>query len=314
MQRSVALGLILIASLPLGCKAPASGDTDTEASTSTGTSSGSTSITTVNPATEVDPTTTASSTSTGPDVPGTSSSGEPVTTTSGTTTATTGATDEGGSNCVPLECDGAIYACGDCMDNDGDGKFDGADPECVSPCDDREDTFATGLPGDNMDPCKQDCFFDGNSGGGMGDCAWNLACDPKSPGGDKCPYNPDQMNCEEMQPDECVMNCQVPNGCDCFGCCTIEVNGMSYDVFLGDPDCSLAEIESCAECTPNDDCDEECHPEDCEICFGQDLPEGCDDPTCDVGETPCEVDDMGGSNCAEGEFCNTGCCAPIMPG
>jgi hypothetical protein len=79
------------------------------------------------------------------------------------------------------------------MDNDGDGKVDTADPECVSPCDDKEDTFATGLPGDNMDPCKQDCFFDGNSGGGKGDCAWDLKCDPKSPGGDKCPYDPKAM-------------------------------------------------------------------------------------------------------------------------
>ena len=35
------------------------------------------------------------------------------------------------------------------------------------PLDNDESSFATGIPGDNMDACKQDCFFDGNSG--MGD-------------------------------------------------------------------------------------------------------------------------------------------------
>ncbi len=309
MQRSAVL--LLLGVFTLACKAASSGDTDTDAST-TATDPSSTSITGVDPSTTApDPTTTASTTgTTGPDVSGTGTGGATEAT---TTSESTGDTTTVGGTCVPLECDGALYACGDCMDNDGDGKYDGADPECVSPCDDREDTFSTGLPGDNMDPCKQDCFFDGNSGGGPGDCAWNLACDPMNPGGDKCPYDPNQNNCPDMQSDECIQNCQVPNGCDCFGCCTVEVDGMSYDIFLGDEDCSLAEIASCEQCTPNQDCDEECHPEDCEVCFGQELPPGCDESTCDVG-TPCMVDDMGGSNCPGGEFCSTGCCVPIVPG
>src|SRR5690606_12851793 len=152
----------------------------------------------------------------------------------------TASTSTGGpaGECVPLQCEGKIYACGDCMDNDGDGKVDQADPECISPCDDREDTFATGLPGDNMDPCKQDCFLDGNSGGGNGDCEWNLKCDPLSPGGDSCPYDPNYNNCPDVQPQQCLDDCQVPSGCDCFGCCTVSANGMSYDIFLGDKDCS----------------------------------------------------------------------------
>src|SRR5690606_21435640 len=142
----------------------------------------------------------------------TSSSTSGVVVTGGETTTTTTATTEpvaetetgGGGTCVPLQCEGKIYACGDCIDNDGDGKVDQADPECISPCDDREDTFATGLPGDNMDPCKQDCFFDGNSGGGPGDCAWNLKCDPLNPGGDSCPYDPNFNNCPDMQPQQCL--------------------------------------------------------------------------------------------------------------
>ena len=307
MQRSVAL--LLLAALAVACKTPDSGDTDTDASTTSATT-GTPPITTVEPTTAQGPTTgePATSTSTGPDVSGTM--GESMTMAQTDTGAMT--TTDGGA-CLPLMCDGGVYACGDCMDNDGDGKVDTADPECVSPCDDREDTFATGLPGDNMDPCKQDCFFDGNSGGGKGDCAWNLACDPQSPGGDKCPYDPNEKNCPDMQSDECIMTCQIPNGCDCFGCCTVEVDGMEYNIYLGDETCSLSDIASCEMCSPNDDCDEECHPEDCEVCFGQDLPDGCDDPTCDIG-TPCMIDDNGVSNCPEGEFCSTGCCLPIQPG
>ena len=108
------------------------------------------------------------------------------------------------TDCVQIECEGSILACGDCIDNDDDGLVDLADPECVSPCDDLEDTFATGLPGDNMDACNQDCFFDGNSGSGDDKCSWDLACDPANPGGDKCPYDPD-AKCPEMQDEECLM-------------------------------------------------------------------------------------------------------------
>ena len=306
------LGLVLpccIALTLLACKDGGSGETS-------GSSSGSstTSIpTTLDPTTGPEPTSTSVSTSTS------SSSGEPNTSGTGTQGITSEPSSSGSSTtvdpgpCVPLQCDGATYACGDCMDNDGDGKLDTADPECVSPCDDKEDTFATGLPGDNMDPCKQDCFFDGNSGGGAGDCAWNLKCDPKSPGGDKCPYDPKVM-CDAMQPQQCIDDCQVPNGCDCFGCCTVTVDGVAHDIFLGDMNCSLANIDTCLECTKNDNCDDTCMPENCEVCFGEtEPPPGCDMPTCD-GSDPCKIDNMGNSNCPADQFCSTGCCVPIVPG
>ena len=197
------------------------------------------------------------------------------------------------------------------MDNDGDGKVDLADIECVSPCDDREDTFATGLPGDNMDPCNQDCFFDGNSGAGDDKCNWSLKCDPLSPGGDVCPYDPNFKNCPDAQAQQCTDTCNTPSGCDCFGCCTIEVGGQAYDIFLGDPDCSVKNIDSCAACTKNEDCDNDCQPEKCEICFGEDAPPpGCDEPSCDNG-LPCTIDAMGNDDCPDGTYCATGCCYPV---
>jgi len=72
--------------------------------------------------------------------------------------------------------------CSDGIDNDMDGKTDYNDPECVGPLDNDESTYATGIPGDNIDACKQDCFFDGNSGMGDDGCEWNLKCDPANPG------------------------------------------------------------------------------------------------------------------------------------
>ena len=78
--------------------------------------------------------------------------------------------------------------CSDGIDNDGDGKIDYADPECVGPLDNDESSFATGIPGDNMDACKQDCFFDGNSGMGDDHCLWQLQCDPLSHE-PKCEYS-----------------------------------------------------------------------------------------------------------------------------
>ena len=321
MVPRITLLAVLSGALTLGCKSPEPADTD---SSSGGSSTSA--------PTTVDPTTSAG-TSTAPTTTG-DTSGEPTTststgTTSGTTetsdlttstsAATTSTTDPSTTTdattgpvgpCQPLACEGKTYACGDCEDNDGDGKVDLLDPECISPCDDQEDSFATGLPGDNMDPCKQDCFFDGNSGNDA--CDWNLACDPMSPGGDACPYDPNKV-CDPAQPAQCAETCGVPNGCDCFGCCTIVVDGMSHDVFIGDKDCTVANIDSCQQCTKNADCDDECKPEQCEVCFGGELPPGCDEPTCDVAD-PCQLDGEGNSDCPEGTFCQTGCCEPITPG
>jgi hypothetical protein len=50
-----------------------------------------------------------------------------------------------------------------------------------------------------------------------------------------------------------------------------------------------------------------------EVCFGGELPPGCDMPTCDLAD-PCVLDGEGNSDCPEGTFCQTGCCEPIAPG
>ncbi len=76
--------------------------------------------------------------------------------------------------CTPRVCeyDGKVHQCGDCLDNDGDGGVDCGDMECFGPCDDSE--AEDGSPLEDKDPCKQDCYFDGNGGQGGGDCQWNL--------------------------------------------------------------------------------------------------------------------------------------------
>lgn len=309
MTRRIALLTALSGLLSLDCKTSDPADTDGSASGSSSTTSVTTTVTTISTTTTVEPTT-GNSPSSGDDTSTAESSGSATATGTGTTDATTGPVGP----CTPVACgDGKIWACGDCLDNDGDGKVDLADLECISPCDDREDTFATGLPGDNMDPCKQDCFFDGNSGGGKGDCSWNLACDPKNPGGDICPYDESKV-CPDTQSEACVATCNTPSGCDCFGCCTIKIDGVEHDIYLGDKDCSADQIDLCETCTKNDDCDDPCMPEMCELCFGEtELPPGCDMPLCE-GLEPCTIDKEGMSSCPEGTYCQTGCCQLIVPG
>ncbi len=217
----------------------------------------------------------------------------------------------------PTECvDGMIYQCGDGEDNDDDGLVDLADPECTGPCDNDEGSFQTGLPGDNVD-CFQDCFFDGDSGH-EDNCWWNVTCDPANPGeGGICEYRDTPM-CNMQPPVDtslCEESCLpgVPNGCDCYGCCTVVVDGEEVNIWLGSgPDCSVDNIEACSSCTPNEDCGNPCNPDACEICVGGELPEGCDEPGCDNG-TPCTVDASGADDCPDGFFCLSGCCTDFTP-
>jgi hypothetical protein len=101
-----------------------------------------------------------------------------------------------------LDCPGTNTgcACSDGIDNDLDGLADEFDPECSGPYDNDEATFWTGIPGDNKgSSAATECFFDGNSG----------------PGND--------ARCAEW----------TPNGCDCFGCCWIDVNGNGTPEQIG---------------------------------------------------------------------------------
>ena len=220
--------------------------------------------------------------------------------------------DGDGDGDVPelLPCGNKLYECGDTLDNDMDGLIVLDDPECISPCDDNEGTFKTDLPGQNND-CKQDCYFDSNSGGGDDTCEWNLQCDPLNPGAQiGCEYDPNFAMCELEMPDTCLDFCVplVPNGCDCFGCCEIE----GQFVYLDGAQCSLDNLDMCESCTFYDNCNNSCEPENCELCFGQDpddLPPECEEPECPDELTPCFDE----SECLEGQFCQTGCCVDIEP-
>lgn len=248
----------------------------------------------------------------------TSTTSEPLTTTepaTSTTGTTTGGTTEAGVP-MPVECGGQIYECGDAIDNDGDGKIDGGDPECTSPCDDSEGSFQTNLPGQNKD-CQSDCYWDGDSGQGNDSCIWNLKCDPSNPGEViGCAYDPNQKGCDVMQPAMCLEFCAplAPNGCDCFGCCDVDTPNGTVQVYLGgNPDCSLSNLEACNSCTKQPGCSNDCDPQKCELCFGEDqLPEGCEEAGCD-NKQPCMVDKVGNSDCPDGTFCSTGCCQDIIP-
>ena len=216
----------------------------------------------------------------------------------------------------PLDCGGTVYACGDGKDNDGDGLIDLMDTECTGPCDDDESSFATGIPGDNMD-CKQDCFFDGNSGQGDDGCIWSLKCDEANPGANiGCEYTGGN-NCDNMPPNQdpdCIEFCLpfVPPGCDCFGCCEVDDGmGGKVNIFLNShPDCSLDNIDACEQCTQSDDCINTCEEEDCELCFGEtELPPECDDNMCDFGDK-CKAN----ADCPTDWYCLNQCCYPPPPG
>lgn len=196
-------------------------------------------------------------------------------------------------------CGDAPCQCSDGVDDDGDGKIDGFDPECTGPFDNDEASFATGIPGDNQDPVWQDCFFDGNSGSGDDGCRYKTGCLTGAlPSTDR--------DCQLSQ--RCLDFCKprTPNGCDCFGCCEVfKDDGTSVNIVIG-TDCSLADIDdpnACPRCEQSAQCVNTCGR--CELCLGKalaDLPADCfppppvdmgtDMPTSDMG-TDMPVADMG---------------------
>ena len=228
--------------------------------------------------------------------------------------------------------------CTDCIDNDGDGLVDWLDPECTGPLDRDEGSFATGIPGDNIDPCKQDCWFDGNSGSGNDGCTWDGKCLPgsKDP---KCPYDPvaaaDPKQCPPP-PAKCIEYCKplTPKGCDCAGCCDVyDSTGKVYTVKLVST-CStesLADPTKCPTCMKVADCTNPCGK--CDWCLGKtSLAPECYPPPPDAGVpdsstpdgtpppdtalppdsgTPCPAGSLACSPtfaCPTGQYCLTGCC------
>ncbi|HEY3666011.1 MAG TPA: hypothetical protein VGL19_08435, partial [Polyangiaceae bacterium] len=152
--------------------------------------------------------------------------------------------------CQKTTCQGKPYQCGDCLDNDGDGLIDSDDPDCTGPCDNTEDSYFGGIPGQNNAPCRQDCYFDQDTGSGNDQCYWSQDCDPLSvapaypPSGDaRCSYKPNMTvpgsgsTCEGLdsaQSAQCLSYCLpvTPNGCDCFGCCELPADSGKF-VWIG---------------------------------------------------------------------------------
>jgi hypothetical protein len=225
-------------------------------------------------------------------------------------------------------CQGKVYECGDCIDNDGDGLIDAADPGCWGPCDNNETGWKGEIPGQqNVSTChKMDCYFDQDGGSGNDDCYWSHACDPLEPM--SCTYDDGHSvagtphSCDELygaQSDVCLEVCGplTPNGCDCFGCCQIHVGGDVHTVYIGTEDadgngtCNVAtadDPEKCQPCTQVEGCFSPCDPDDCQICIGQtEIPEGCDEASCPDGIQSCDPQN-GNADCPEGNSCITGCC------
>ena len=245
----------------------------------------------------------------------------------------TGGWGQGGMH--PSACQGHIYQCGDAVDNDGDGLTDWEDPDCLGPCDNTEDSYYGGIPGQAGPACQVDCYFDQDSGSGNDQCYWDHRCDPLSVApnyypepwnGSACEYagpdeiiNPIHQTCDTLlnengQLQACLDYCLplTPNGCDCFGCCELPAGGGSYvwlgsEGMTGDPitHCDLANVsnpELCHPCTPVTDCMNGCGH--CEICIGKPtLPPDCFP---DAG--------TGGAGGSPGSQCDPGIQPCGMPG
>ncbi len=239
-------------------------------------------------------------------------------------TAASGDREDGGADragdtarptCVPVACIGfGTVACGDCVDNDGDGLTDMDDPHCAGPCDQTEENFAVpDLPGANPDPCRLDCRFDSDIGIGNDGCDWKAGCDPLNPVGAACSA-PEASVCSGLAANltTCRNTClpAVPHGCDCFGCCELPARSGQF-VWLNSNGgtCAssqdLADPQRCRPCTPVPSCLDTCDA--CELCIGDTaVPAGCAAPACPAGTQSCGVGDL--PRCAPGAACIGGCC------
>jgi len=238
----------------------------------------------------------------------------------GKTNSSTAGTGGGGGcggdpPCITATCGGRLFDCGDCIDNDGDGLVDMASPYCTGPCDLTEGSFYAPFPGDDPDPCKADCSYDGNGSPGNDHCQSSLGCDPLQPVV-SCPADPNAPQCAEqtMQPSGCLTSCGPlnPNGCDCFGCCELPAESGNF-VWLQSAsaaaECPIDQALNpavCHPCTPNLSCMNAC--DHCELCLGkQALPPDCAAQSCSNGAQRCGL--PCDATCPSGQFCLTGCCA-----
>ncbi len=236
-------------------------------------------------------------------------------------TGTDARTDaQGTTGCVP-----GGPQCNNCIDDDNDTFIDGNDVECTGANDNDESSFATGIPGDNIDATFQDCFFDGNSGSGNDGCNIHVCCLLGAPDRASCPIHPQQYDpaaCSQPQSQACIANCfpLTPPGCDCFGCCTIcdPVTNACFDIVTNPvtaPHCDadhIADPNACPRCVKQVSCNNPCGGNTCILCPGQtpdDLPAGCTGQSCPTGSSVCGPN----AACPDGQFCITGCCIAAIP-
>ena len=250
-------------------------------------------------------------------------------------------TSTGSGPMVIVACQGHVYQCGDLIDNDGDGLIDADDPDCLGPCDNTEDGFYGGIPGQPGPACTVDCYFDQDSGSGNDDCHWSHKCDPHetAPGfypesneGGKCTYNKaantpgtngtcDQLYATQSQTCHDYCGPLTPNGCDCFGCCELPAGKGKY-VWLGSEDangngsCSLAVLNDptkCQPCLPVQGCLNHCDP--CELCIGKTtLPPECNPGSGSTGSGSATSGSATTGSGGGGMQCDTGVQPCGLPG
>lgn len=251
---------------------------------------------------------------------------------------------DGGGLCYPALCGTQSYQCGNCADDDSDGLIDSRDPDCLGPCHNDESSFDIGIQAAKGGNCDSlECYYDTNAGRGNDNCWSSFRCDPLDPYADLCDTDltcgntagwacgADPAQCPATQTNVCYTACQAitPNGCDCFGCCTVTLPGgtSTVDIFLGSEDsdattlpCTLANAnnrDACRLCTKNVSCGNVCGR--CQLCLGKtELPADCFDGgtapppelQCPGGQQPCGL--AGQAECPGGFFCLTGCCIQVI--
>ena len=236
---------------------------------------------------------------------------------------------DGGIDAPPFSgmCTPGGAQCSNCIDDDGDGRIDGFDPECTGANDNDEATFATGIPGDNKDPVMQDCFFDGDSGAGNDGCNVHVCCLLGAKTKAECPIGANRYNPDDCPPPlgtaalprKCIDTCDklAPPGCDCFGCCSIcdpKTDPLQcYDIVINPveptgctPD-ALGDATRCLRCVKNTQCGAPCGGDTCILCPGQDpsdLPMLCNGTSsCPDDQQACPT-----GTCPEATYCANGCC------
>lgn len=244
-----------------------------------------------------------------------------------------GGDGDGGIDAPPFSgmCSSTGPQCSNCIDDDGDGRTDGFDPQCTGPLDNDELTFATGIPGDNKDAVDQDCFFDGNSGAGNDGCSIHVCCLLGAKTVAECHIGQNRFDPNQCPPpigtaeipQKCIDHCGklTPPGCDCFGCCTLcdpETNAC-FDILINPLDSmgcgplTLNDPTKCLRCVKNTQCGSgTCGDKTCILCPGQDpsdLPMDCMGMTvCPSGQQTCTTD----SGCPEQTYCSAGCCVGVI--